>query len=571
MPHAERVAHHLRLKQERVVDIVSWPAGAGKTHAVLKSVIADVKAGAVVLWLTPTVDVLQDATQRRLLGSVDTDGFAEYLAAPQVELFNSELAANADTQVGTALSAALNQHLGGAVPVGKVFMATWQGYLYALDRLQPRVRNHSALRVVVDEIPDIFETFTHTAKHAVVDWGSYLDLTDRNDIKLPEDEELRGRWLRAHGKASGDSVLDSVSELAGWMFDGKRLVTATYLSDRKANFIAYLRPDVLAIGSRVEILGAHAEDSFMHRIYSQCGIVFQENLSYEALRRPVTNGPCFTIMPLQERVLSKRQYLSEPEMGRKLLARAASLVKDFYGRREPFIYCLPTIAQRVENTPEGATFTKVRLHGTNEFSAYLAAAFLAAINLDPTYAAALQAEWGLSSDDVEVALGAENAYQYAMRTKGRGGQVVPGEKYLIVVGGRKTAEVLANKIPGAVIDSSNVEVDPAAKAPGGKGSGLLGFLPSFIHQAAGPSQAQKANYIRRLSRYCASVERKTGTAFSPSMLRGVHDVAAAVGLCGDTLAGNLLKIATKESLGSEIYPMAMVHFPPGAATPQAEK
>ena len=71
------------------IHLIDWPAGTGKTRAVIKDVIRAVKAGYKVIWTTPTVGVLQRETFKRLTGESSFDELDEYLSDLDVYLINA--------------------------------------------------------------------------------------------------------------------------------------------------------------------------------------------------------------------------------------------------------------------------------------------------------------------------------------------------------------------------------------------------------------------------------------------------------------------------------------------------
>lgn len=544
---------YLRLREELTVDLISWPAGAGKTRTVLQDVIRDVGDGAAVLWLTQTVGVLQEATYARLTGIDRSDGFDAYLPAAQVERHNVDASArDAGKSVGAALSDSLNEYLRVPQREGRVFLASWQGYLQAFKLLEPWVKN-SALRLVIDEMPNIrrheVSYIADASAAAAVRWDLLLDTTDTNNLRMCHDPEFQNHWRRARGRRGAgplDAVTQSLPVLADCLF-GPELWLSTMLErgEMKTYFSMYLRPEILNIGGSVEILAANAEDSLMFKIYSQCGVNFRTNIKYAGQGRlDMQNGESFVIVPLQKGRLSKHQYTQDAQLAKKLVAKAAHVVGEKFRDGEPFIFCLPAPVRLPPGSlPTGARKTSSGLAGSNDYKDYLAAAYLAAINLESIYAVELRERWGISREELDLALGIEHCYQYAMRIKGRHGRKVIGEKYLVIAGGMEMAQGLQRKIPGAKIDASYIESSPSVQEAGRRGSGLLGSLPEVL------TKAQK----NRLTGYCRKIQDCPQMELTKAMLKGLAQVASEIGKEREPFTADFLKVARGEATGCSVF------------------
>ncbi len=549
---ARPLVKYLRLPEERTVDLISWPAGAGKTRAVLQDVIREVGEGVAVLWLTQTVEILQTATYGRLTGTDASDGFTAYLSPDQVEQHNVRAAEARGRAVGESLSESLNAYFSQPQREGRVFLASWQGYLQAFRTLTPGVKQSLGLRIVVDEIPEIRrqETCYIADASTAVRWQTYLDMADANNLRMSQAPEFQGHWRKALSKHAGgtrDAVTSSMPKLAECLA-APELWLSTMLQQGKARtyFVMYLRPEVLNIGRSVEILAANAEDSLLFKIYRQCGINFRINSKYTELARlSVDNGECFTIVPLQERRLSKNQYAQDKELAQKLLAKAAQSVRAHFARDERFIFCLPA-GVRMPRCPPSAASTKTVLSGSNAYKDMHAAAFLAAMNLEDVYALELRERWGFTRTELEAAFGVECCYQYAMRLKGRHGRKVAGEKYLVLVGGLEMAEGLQRKIPGSVIDPSHLQPAPGNHEAGKRGAGLLGSLPALL------TKAQK----NKLTGYCRALREAPERAPTRSERKGLAQVAAALGRPEERFQADFLRVARGEASGQAVFTAA---------------
>lgn len=549
---ARPLVKYLRLPEERTVDLLTWPAGAGKTRAVLQDVIREVREGGTVLWLTPTVEVLQKATVKRLTGEDRSDGFANYLLPELVEQHNVSAADAQGRSVGAALSASLNAYFSRDEREGRVFLASWQGYVQAFRMLQPCVKRGD-LRVVIDEVPEIRRQETSYLADVPegVRWETYLNMSDANNLRMSASPEFQRHWRKAVSKQTGsgsDAVTAMLPRLAECL-TAPELSLSTLLQQgrERSYFVMYLRPEVLNIGRSVEILAANAEDSLMFKIYSECGIHFRINQKYTELARlNVANGESFTIAPLQERRLSKNQFRRDEDLPRMLVTKAAQIVRRHFGKDERFIFCLPADIGVPTRCPATALSTKTVLSGSNEYKEFHAAAFLAALNMEDIYAAELRDRWGLSRAELDAALGAEACYQYAMRLKGRHGRKLPGEKYLVLVGGMDMAVALQRKIPGSVIDASNLTQGAQGHEVGKRGMGLLGSLAERL------TKAQKG----RLTGYCRSIAKEPQRNLTRCERKGLSQVAAALGKDEARFQADFLRVARGEANGQVVFTAA---------------
>ena len=458
------------------IHLIDWPAGSGKTRAVIKDVIKAVKKGYKVVWTTPTVGVLQAETLARLIGDSVLDGLDEYLSEYDVHICNAQLREEEGyPDIGSMISQKVLDDIEQAPSEGRVFLCSWVGFLAAKQlRSATKFLNFPKSRLIIDEVPDVVEFSFYQSKD--VNFGNYLSFSD--DVVEPLADQVSHWELTTKGR-SGNSVFDEstrLKALAELLVHPSYVTTkASYKKAAQMHLTSYLKPNIFSSFKEVEVLGANARDSLMCLLYSRWGVSFQINKKYNDDRKNTESlGDLFTIVPIQDEAVTKNS-MTKTHKARWVMKRLLAIVEGFYGEAKPFIYCLNN-GVKAGLMPVHAKETDTMLQGSNEYIEYEAAAFLTSLNPGREFLLDLEKRWGIDYGSYLRAKTAEVSYQYSYRIKARLGNRSLADRYLIVVLDRLNAAALSEKIEGSVVDQSYLQEDPEHHYNGNAGRGITGFL-----------------------------------------------------------------------------------------------
>jgi hypothetical protein len=457
------------------IRLIDWPAGTGKTRAVIKDVVRAVRDGYKVIWATPTVGVLQAETHARLTGENAIDELGEYLADDDVYVFNATLREEEGYHdIGSMIAQEVLRDIEQAPDEGRVFLCSWVGFLAASQlRSSGKFKAFPKTRLIIDEVPEVL-AFTFYQSNDV-DFTDYLTFKDKLVKPL---KEQQSHWEAVAKGVSNNSVFEHgrLKELAALLVHPDYITTvAKHRKQAQLYLTSYLRPNVFQSFKEVEVLGANSQHSLMYLLYAKWGVKFQINTKYSSdMRTTEPLGDLFTIVPIQDLPVTKNAMEKKPK-AKWVMERLVSIVREFYGEDRPFIYCVNN-GVKLTKMPAHANKTSSMLQGSNDYTAYEAAAFLCSLNPGREFTLDLEERWQIDYGDYLRAKTAEVIYQYSYRIKARLGVRTSGDKYLIVVLDRTSAAALKEKIEGSRVDESYIEVDPEQKHTGNAGGGITGFL-----------------------------------------------------------------------------------------------
>ncbi|GJE42983.1 hypothetical protein AEGHOMDF_2160 [Methylobacterium soli] len=359
------------------------------------------------------------------------------------------------------------EHLDKAGPYGEILVICRQCFTKL-----PYINRKSRWQVFIDEGIPVFEQQTIGLQE------SFALVTDC--LSIPKTDARYGRievtdrtMLRRIAENSGkDRLWVELKELALLLLNDnyRHYVRSKQYSDLKHKLTNGGQLSLYSLMSfrwldgfeKVTVTAAGLKDTLMYDYWERLGVKWREDACVvsKLLRRIHPINPSIKIYYGYEDRNSKYQRNKLHEMGNSELRTAATKVMN----GEPFVWLenKDWLSQSVLNkVPEGDVLPPMS-HGLNEYANYHNAVVLAAYNHTPDASMFLSHIGGFDECMQTRSLNL-GIYQALMRTSVRNDDTINPKKW--VVASRVDAELLAERLPGAVIESLNI-IQPVKGTPG---------------------------------------------------------------------------------------------------------
>ena len=412
-------------------------AGAGKTYAIVRRAHEMVQRGAKVVIVQPS---------RRLINRTVEDELSKYPKIPYRVIHG---------ETDHAVIAEIVRHLNAADDRPELLFITQAAFF----RL-PFFANRKRWTVILDEVPQIdsHDEFNLPDNHALLFPHFRVEHVDgRYGLVVPSGDEGRAALTRMAKNENDDDVFKLLRGFAGRVVseDWDVHVLNTQAAEvetgglQRLQAFSILRPSCLDGFASVIIAGACFKDTLLYQLWDVQGVQFK------AMNLPLryathANGHLLTIKYVTEENWSKAlrdRAAGGGSTGTIATQVRASILAEM--GTDPFLWMGNTdvpddffgaSAIRLPNSP----------HGLNCYKGHHTTVVYSALNPSGSHFAFL-GNRGVDPEAVRTALYRQATYQAVMRSSLR--NPTDNSPKLVVVMDRATADWLAQKFPGAVVEA----------------------------------------------------------------------------------------------------------------------
>lgn len=423
------------LQQIHYIDAL---AGAGKTFAIVHRAHEMVERGAKVMIVQPS---------RLLINRTVEDELSKYPEIPHRVIHG---------ETDNAVIAEIIRHLKECGDKPELLFVTQAAFF----RL-PFFANRGRWTVVIDEVPQIdhHDEFNLPDNHALL--FPHLQVEDvdgRYGLVMPNGDAGRTALARMAKNENDDDVFKLLHGFAGRVIseDWDVHVLNTQAADietgrrdlKRLKAFSILQPSCLDGFASVIIAGACFKDTLLYQLWDA------QDVGFKAMKLPLRytthgNGSLLTIKYVTDEPWSKA--LRDRPAGEGLGTIAAQVRASILAEvgAAPFLWMGNT---DVPDDFFGSTATRLpnSPHGLNSYQDYHTTVVYSALNPSGSHFAFL-GNRGVDPESVRTALYRQATYQAVMRSSLR--DPADDTPKLVVVMDRATADWLAQKFPGAVVEA----------------------------------------------------------------------------------------------------------------------
>jgi hypothetical protein len=413
-------------------------AGAGKSYTSLKEVHASVLKGGWVLFVVPTVALINEAAAQ----------FRRLSPQRPAECIHNETA----DIVGAALMKALKERPEG----GRILFITWSAFLSL-----PFFPGRELWSAYFDEIPQVTTVDELLVPTSHVHLTAHVEVRPQGPVWGRVVVKKKGP-LRKLSETKDTSLKTSLAPVAKTLLSPKwtsyaRIETFNALVNGKGEKLtlhSVLRPRIFSGFRKVTMLGANFTNSLLYKMWTLEGVIFEEDHELKGGLRTSehSNGGLVTIYygldaPWSKSVRDRQDKI----IWRKLVAAAEDRMSG-----QPFGW----IANKDINTDPFPGLPAESLpqvsHGLNSFQHLDNVVFLSARLPSPDHFAFL--EWmGIGGEEVRRATYFEPVYQTVLRCSIRDPNNVNPK--VVVIPDRSAAEFLQSLLPGSKVANLNIDLE----------------------------------------------------------------------------------------------------------------
>lgn len=442
-------------------------AGAGKTESAIKHAIENAKKGEKVLFLQPTIALINQ-TQRR----IQEQGYSTFLYT-----------ITSESQEGSATKS-LNDTIDQAdTSSGTIVQATHAAW----QRLQRG--NMSEWSLIADEPPSAFSTTSINAKRSHEFLTKHLELGEaRGDgyalLKPNKKESGLARLHDLRRDAEHDDALARYADATQPFINGMTTYVnhQSYLElingeSHRLMMYHVITPRIYTGFKSVLLMSANFEDTEMYRIWSRLGVKFEPVKGLGGQELPTEHSPevCkrIKIYYLVDRwsLAAKSNYKYRKIYEDECIRAVTELIGD-----QKFIYAINTGDRQslFKGFPNG-TQVKPMAHGLNEYRDrdHAVMFFIANHSVDRTDF--LQKLFGIPFEEGMNMINTSAYYQFVCRTSLRETPAASSSRHnIIIVMDKSLAETLHAKFPGSKLIQFESEkiASIVPERPGPKPSGV---------------------------------------------------------------------------------------------------
>lgn len=382
---------------------VSGLCGGGKTQRSLNYIVDELKLKRDNFIIAqPTMELIDQTYDR--LKAIDPD--------MNVIILNSSTCDNVYECIG--------KHLKETKPKSaSLVLCTHKAILDGLSNLSPYKKNW---HLFVDEIPQIDEHFSININKTKKVFPSFFDITpiENHDYAVftlkPNMKSLATTWCKSKTKDDVRSLMTPLLSIMNRDYSQSWIHYKRYLDSKRGEYSIHsiILPQVFDNWASVTIIGAHFENSVMCKIWSKCGVKWEQHphIKSDPETHDEQTSSRLQIYYFSQKPWSKslRDKIGTPKF-KPLMEMINSLIE-----KQPTLLVANNDVQDYELRLRNSTRISNVCHGNNDYLDFQNIVCFSALNDKPDHTRWFKSVWDFEQKQLKLARGYETTYQCLMRT-----------------------------------------------------------------------------------------------------------------------------------------------------------